>query len=219
VTEPSDLLAAVLYRFAAADVVRKHQRSTVKLFTDLPAGKVLDVACGRGIFLELLRDAGIEATGVDGHPDSVAECHDKGFPDVTQGDVLEFLRARVADGSRYAAVFCSHIIEHLPGDRALELVASSANVLAPGGRFVVITPNVANPVVWQGGFWLDPTHVRPYPRRLLAALMEAAGLEVVRSYNDPGTRRPFLAIVPTLVRYGLGGLEGQDAIVVGRKPA
>lgn len=222
--DASGLLGGVLYKFADTEWVRYVQRDFVRYFEEGAKGKVLDLGCGRGLFLELLRDKGIEGAGVDGHADSIAECKSRGFQDVHVGDVLGFLDAEAAAGRTYAGVFCSHLIEHFPGDAALRLVAASARVLAPGGRVVLVTPNVANLEVWTKVFWLDPTHVRPYPRKLVEALFEGAGLRVVRSYDDRRTRRRYGAaalwkLPLDLMRHGASALTGMDSIVVGERPA
>jgi O-antigen chain-terminating methyltransferase len=184
---------------------------------------VLDVGCGRGLFLELLRDAGIAGAGVDASAESVAECHAKGFIDVEQGDALAALARRSELGARYDGVFCSHLIEHLAGPDAVQLIALAAGLLAPRGRLLLVTPNVANLKVWTKAFWLDPSHQRPYPRRLLEAMLEAAGLRVAASFDDPRTATRYLGrelylLIPDLVRYGWNGLSGLDSVVVGELP-
>lgn len=218
----SALLGNVLYKFANADSVRGFQKDYVRYFQEGPPGKVLDLGCGRGLFMSLLRDAGLEVAGVDGHADSVEMCRSAGFDDVEEGDVLGYLAKQKELGRKFRGIFCSHLIEHLPGDKALELVASCADVLAPGGRLVLVTPNVANLEVWSHVFWLDPTHVRPYPRKLLEALMEGAGMRIVKSYDDWRTRRKFgvltLFRLPVwLLKSGTSILSGMDSIVVAEK--
>jgi O-antigen chain-terminating methyltransferase len=221
---PADLMSRLLYRFASPDHVRGIQRHYVELFRQAGVERVLDVGCGRGLFLELLREAGIEATGVDGSAEAVAECQRRGFPEVEQGEALAALQRLADRGSQLHGIFCSHLVEHLPGAEAVRLIALSASLLAPGGRLVIVTPNVANLEVWTRVFWLDPTHQRPYPRRLLAAIMEEAGLRVARSFDDPRTGQRYLGrdlyhLVPDLLRYGLSTFSGMDSVVVGDRAA
>lgn len=216
------LLGSVLYKFANADFVRSLQKDYIKFFQEGPEGKVLDLGCGRGLFLKLLRDAGLQTAGVDGHADSVELCRKEGFDDVEVGDVLEYLERHAKAGTKFRGIFCSHLIEHLDGDAALRLVAGCANVLAPGGRVVIVTPNVGNLDVWTHVFWLDPTHVRPYPRALLEALTEAAGLRVVKSFDDSRTRRKYGAaalwrLPLNLLRNGTSVLSGMDSLVVAER--
>src|SRR5919204_720698 len=74
--------------------IRERQRAYVDDFRD--AAPVLDVGCGRGEFLGLLRDAGIEASGIDADADMVAYARGEGL-EVEQADVLAYLDG-VAEG-------------------------------------------------------------------------------------------------------------------------
>ncbi len=154
-------------------------RHYVPWFAD---GPVLELACGRGEFLGLLGEAGVEAQGVDLDEGMVQTARAAGL-DVQHGDAVGALRAR-ADGS-LRGVFSAHFAEHLvPADLQV-VVAESARVLAPGGVFVAATPNAACLSVLGHDFWADPTHVRPYDPRLLAFFCAAAGLEVVETGANP----------------------------------
>ena len=86
-------------------------------------------------------------------------------------EVEAFLLGAAARGERFDGVFASHLVEHLPADHVPGLVERIAAVLSPGGRAVLVTPNARNLVVLTETFWLDPTHVRPWPRPLLGRLV------------------------------------------------
>lgn len=218
------ILDQMTYRFAGERHVAGIQRHYVRFFSEIGAGSVLDLACGRGIFLDLLREAGIQGVGVDQNRRAVEECRSRGLDRVELGDLFAHLQREIAAGTHHDGVFCSHLVEHLTGQRAAELVGSCAALLAPGGRVVIVTPNVANLKVWTKVFWLDPTHERPYPRAILEAMMEEAGLTVVRSFDDPRTRphhrgRDPVGILPDLLRFGLSAFAGMDSVVVGERTA
>jgi 2-polyprenyl-3-methyl-5-hydroxy-6-metoxy-1,4-benzoquinol methylase len=214
------VLANVLYRFADAHWVETLQRHYVPWFTDIGAQTVLDIGCGRGLFLELLRNAGINAVGVDSNAAAVEQCRARGFGRAETSDAKDFLRNCVRRGERFDGVFCSHIIEHMDGRDGVELVSLAAQVLNPGGRFVVVTPNTRNLEVATENFWMDPTHVRPYPRRLLEALLQAAELRLVASFEDAATRRALggwrgsARLLGDLAMLGTSRLRGYDSVVV-----
>ncbi|MFO0662142.1 MAG: class I SAM-dependent methyltransferase [Polyangiaceae bacterium] len=211
----------LLYRFADENVVLFFQRRYVKYFSEAGCKSVVDLGCGRGLFLRLLKEAGIAPTGVDGSAEVVEACRKAGFDRMYNEDVLTFLRNAVARGDKFDGVFCSHLIEHLESDAAVELLQGIADILNPGGRLVLATPNINHPEVASNIFWLDLTHVRPYPRQLLEAIVSELGMKVVASFDDPETRRPYFKawrearkLPGDLLRYGSRILSGTDAIVV-----
>ena len=216
----SRLLEELLYEFVPKEAVVRLQKPYVRLFQDHGAKRVLDLGCGRGIFLELLQTAGIQGAGVDSNPTVVENCRQLGF-EVHQTDVLSFLEQATSNPSPslYDGIFCSHVIEHLSGLEGVRLFEMCTRLLAPGGRLVIITPNVNNPKVWRHGFWLDPTHQRPYPRALLEAMGTRLGLTIALSIDDPATRprwrwRRAIRYVSDLITYGFGARLGVDAVVV-----
>lgn len=150
------------------------QRLAVYL-PDLPrsgTGPVVDIGCGRGEWLELLRDKGIPAYGVDSNPEVVERATARGL-EVRTEDGLEHLRT-VAERS-LSAVTAFHVAEHLPLEPLIELIDLSVRALRPGGRLILETPNPGNLTVGANSFWLDPTHVKPLPSGLLAFLVTGRG--------------------------------------------
>ena len=162
---------------------REHAKSGLAHYVPLFAqGPVLELACGRGEFLELLREAGVAGEGVDLDDGMVETARAAGL-DVRQGDALHELRRR--DAGSVAGVFSAHFAEHLAPDLLEQVVAEAARVLCPGGVFVAATPNAACLSVLGHDFWRDPTHVRPYDPQLLAFYCAKAGLEVVETAENP----------------------------------
>jgi SAM-dependent methyltransferase len=162
-----------LYEFGSSEaVIRQIQGRFVDFFRN--AGRVLDVGCGRGIFLQLLREAGIEGLGIDHSAESVAACQEKGFA-VHCGNAHDYLRNC---SSQFGGIFCSHVIEHMGYDDALLLLELCNRVLHPGGVLLLVTPNPEDLTIISEVFWLDPTHVRPYPRLLLESMLKANGFGV-----------------------------------------
>lgn len=182
--EPQELDLAEISR-GFADLRAEHRIRSGYLRWFVPGGRVLDVGCGHGAFLDVARAAGLRVTGIDASARVVAAPASRGH-DVAVGDALDGLRARAAEP--VDGVLCAHLIEHMDGAGAARLIAAAAAALRPRGALVLVTPNFRSPVVREELFWLDPTHVRPYPRALLERLCRAAGLQVVASYDDPASR-------------------------------
>lgn len=162
-----------LYEFGSSeDTVRRIQKPFVNFFRD--SAPVLDIGCGRGVFLELLSDARIEAFGIDHSEEALAVCREKGF-NVRRADAQSYLSGAP---ERFGGIFCSHVIEHMAYENALAFVDLCYRALRPGGLLLLITPNSEDICIMSDIFWLDPTHVRPYPKLLLKAILESAGFEI-----------------------------------------
>lgn len=157
-------------------------------------GTVLDVGCGRGDWLEVLKEAGVDAYGVEVST-GYAEHWKLAELDVRVVDVAEHLRS-LPPGS-LAAVTALQVVEHLSTDELLELLERAFDALRPGGLLVLETPNPENLTVGAFTFYLDPTHDRPIPAGLLAFLVESQGFEDVEVRY---LRRPEL--------HGLPGIPG-----------
>jgi O-antigen chain-terminating methyltransferase len=134
---------------------------------------VLDLGCGRGEWLEILREEQIAAEGVDGNAEMVQACLDLGLK-ARQADIISFLRG-LADHS-HPMVTAYHLLEHLAFEDVLEILVQTVRVLRPGGIAIFETPNPRNLLVASHSFHLDPTHNRPLPSELLSFVAEVAGL-------------------------------------------
>lgn len=169
--------------------VREKQREYVEDFRE--CAPVLDVGCGRGEFLQLLREAAIEARGIDADPDMVAFCVGEGL-DVSQHDAISYLEG-LPDGV-LGGIFCAHVLEHLPTSALIGLLELAHAKLRPGGLFVAETPNPRT-LVSLSTFAADLSHVRPLHPDTLAHLARYAGFTQVemRYLNAPpaeGRLRP-----------------------------
>jgi SAM-dependent methyltransferase len=173
-----------LYEFGSDEsVVRQIQSRFVTFFRG--AAPVLDIGCGRGLFLELLGAEGIEAVGIDHSEESVAACRERGFS-VTREDARRYLGQ--AEG-RFGGIFCSHVIEHMDYDDAMEFLALCHRALRQGGILLLVTPNPEDITIITEIFWLDPTHVRPYPKLLLQSMLQANGFKVKLTQQFLGSWR------------------------------
>ncbi|MNS56138.1 putative S-adenosylmethionine-dependent methyltransferase [compost metagenome] len=152
------------------DAIKDAQRQYVHLY----AGRrpVLDVGCGRGEFLELLREADVEAYGVDLDAGMVEASRERGLA-AEQGDAFVHL-AGLPDGS-LGGLYLAQVVEHMPPGAIARLFALAAAKLQPGAVLVAETPNtICEPAMRN--FYLDPTHIRPVHPLLLRFIGEEAGL-------------------------------------------
>jgi SAM-dependent methyltransferase len=162
-------------RGSTADV-RERQRVYVDDFRD--AAPVLDVGCGRGEFLGLLREAGVEARGIDADGDMVAYARGEGL-DVEQTDALAYLE-RLPEGS-LGGIFAAQVVEHLPPAALLRMLELSARALRPGGLLVAETINPLSPLALRS-YFADLTHAQPLVPETLALLARQAGFREVETH-------------------------------------
>jgi SAM-dependent methyltransferase len=149
-------------------------RDRLKDYVPYFAGQanVLDVGCGRGEFLELLRDAGVSAKGLDLNPEMVEVCTSRGL-DATAGDARSFLKG-LPDES-LGGLIAVQVIEHLEPAYLSQMLGLAFDKVRPGGRIVLETINPACWVAFFESFIRDLTHVKPIHPETLQYLLQANG--------------------------------------------
>lgn len=155
-----------LYRGEEADI-RSRQQDYLEYFRGRE--NVVDIGCGRGEFLELLRDNNISARGVELGLDQYLLCREKGL-DVVQQDLFAYLES-VPDES-LGGLFSAQVIEHLTASDQLRYVALAYQKTKPGSPVIFETINVQCVYAVVRNFFLDPTHVRPVHPETLKFAME-----------------------------------------------
>jgi SAM-dependent methyltransferase len=160
-------------------VLRDHVRFVAQALAGTRArGPLLDVGCGGGLFLGMMRERGYSVVGLDFSPEAAAIAWKRQRAAAVCGDLAH---APLSAGS-FAGITMFHVLEHVPDPRAY--LAAARELLAPDGRLVVQVPNAAS---WQfrllGRRWngVDvPRHLFDFRGRDVERLLEASGLEVVR---------------------------------------
>lgn len=139
-----------------------------------PGSRVLDLGCGTGILLRWLgHQANTVPVGVDLSPTMVGFARSKlhGI-EIACADALDFLRGNQA---AFAGIFCTDLLEHIPGTDACIAVAKAARAaLKPGGFFYCRSPNAAS-LTGSYGRYMDLTHERAFTSTSLLQLLDAAG--------------------------------------------
>lgn len=175
-------------------LVQERQQQYLAYFT---GGPVLDLGCGRGEFLDLLRTAGVPARGIDSSPAMVAACSERGL-DVVVGDLLAALGA--ADDASLAGVVALQVAEHLDSAAVVELFALAGRKLCPGGVLLVETINPQCIEALATNFAVDLTHQRPLHPNTAVFLAESAGLvDVQVQFTSPVAASHQLQPLPPVV--------------------
>lgn len=173
------------------------------------ASDVLDVGCGRGEFLDLLRSKGVSARGIDLNFEMVELCRAQGL-DVSHGDVLTFLRGLPNDS--LGGLFAAQVVEHLAPDYLLAFLNESQRVLRRGAPLVLETINVACWYAFFQSYIRDITHAKPLHPETLKYLVIASGFAHVEvEFRVPVPDADRLQRPPEVVWRPTG--EDKDAIV------
>ncbi|HYJ47140.1 MAG TPA: class I SAM-dependent methyltransferase, partial [Pyrinomonadaceae bacterium] len=186
-----ELLAAFAEQFRGP---REAVKEALKIYLPLlkSAGvsqDVLDLGCGRGEWLELLREEGIEGRGLDLNRLLVERARSRGL-EVSREEALDYLRRQPHQSLNAVTAF--HFVEHLPFESLISLLGEIRRTLRRGGLVIFETPNPKNLVVGACNFYSDPTHERPLFPETLQFMMSSLGFADLRvEYVNPVGDSPF----------------------------
>ncbi len=174
----------------SSEEVKKNQEIYLPIFKDLrdrlkdKNSCVIDIGCGRGEFLEILKENNISARGVDLNEDMVHICREKGLQ-VEQADGTQYLKGLKDDS--IAGVIACQFIEHLPVNVLIDFVKLCYDKLKKGRKvlFETINPESIFAMKW---FYLDLSHQKPIPPQAISFLLESIGFyNIELKYLSPVT--------------------------------
>jgi len=166
----------------SADAVSEKLRTYVPVFRSA-SGPVVDLGCGRGEMLAVLKAAGVTARGVDANGDMAAIARERGL-DATHGDALAYLQA--LDDESIAGIVATQVIEHLEPPYLARLLSTASQKMQRGAPIVLETINPACWLAFFSSYIRDLTHVRPVHPDTLQYLLRASGFsEVTIAYSSP----------------------------------
>jgi O-antigen chain-terminating methyltransferase len=162
------------FRGSEQDIRTRQRMYAVRFGGHAP---VLDIGCGRGEMLEVFREAGVTARGIDSNGDSVALCQAHGL-DAEQADLFTYL-SELPDAS-LGGVICCQVVEHLPPARLPEAIRLIHAKLRAAGLLAMETPNPECLAIFATHFYIDPTHRHPIPPALASFYLEEAGFGLIK---------------------------------------
>lgn len=169
------------YRGTREDIAGK-QRQYLDCFGEA-GGPIVDIGCGRGEFLEVLRDAGRQAYGVDMSPEMVSVCRARDLH-VRQEDGLAHLQS-LPDGA-LAGIFAAQVLEHFDPRQLVLFIREAARVLKPGGTLVAETLNPQSLATFTNALYVDLGHLRPLHPLTMGFLADVEGFAHVEiRYSSP----------------------------------
>jgi len=190
-------------------VIRARQHQYVPYVQNVvtQASPLLDIGCGRGEWLNILKDSNIPATGIDTNAASVQECSAQGL-NVLHADAITYL-SNIEEKS-LGAITLFQVLEHLPFPTMVHLLRLALRALVPGGVLIAEVPNSETLSVGASTFWIDPTHERPLFPGLLEFLATEVGYTSVEGvYSSPLAPEPDFSELAPHVREPLLAMHRQ----------
>ena len=154
---------------------QEQQSPYAQLFRGL--APVVDLGCGRGEFLELLKASGVDAYGVDSDPVACDAARRKDLT-ILQGDLFDHLR-QLPERS-LGGIFSARVIEYLPSDLRVELISLCAKRLKPDGLIVIETINPESDFPFGRNSRIDPSHLRPIYPEIMKSMLDSNGFGEAR---------------------------------------
>lgn len=114
--------------------------------------EILDVACGFGAKLSLLKKYGYSPIGYDINENTVLACKQKGLPAINKDEFDKLEKV-----NKFDIIIMSHIIEHFSPNDLFKFMEEHLRYLKKGGLLIIFTP------LHSSHFYDDFDHVRPYP--------------------------------------------------------
>lgn len=163
-----------------SNIRKTASRRLARLERFIRPGRMVDVGCAVGFYLDEAHKRGWQVEGLDVSNFAVEYAREHFGLDARQGS---FTGQEFAPES-FDLVTMWDVIEHVPDPKAY--VRKAAAVLRPGGIFALATPDIDSlPARLTGkrwvGFKLSEEHVYYFSRRTLSLMLEEAGFEIVEA--------------------------------------
>ncbi len=142
---------------------------------------ILDVGCGRGEWLEVLKGSGIPAKGIDINTKMIQICRTFAL-DADLCDVLSYLQK--LPSASMGGISAFQVVEHISFKDLIEFLRQCRRVLIPEGFVLFETPNPENFGVGSCDFYYDMSHINPIPPEALGFLLGNSGftqMETIRT--------------------------------------
>ncbi|MEN8152960.1 MAG: methyltransferase domain-containing protein [Acidobacteriota bacterium] len=161
--------------------IKENLKKYIPYFKD--SRDLLDIGCGRGEFIQLLKDEGINAKGIDNSDSMLKEAKEKGL-NCIKADAFEYLKKQEKNST--GGIFSSQVIEHFEPEYLKKIVNESYRILEPGSILILETINPLSLFALTNIFYLDITHQKPLHPEFMRYMFESAGFSKVEIiYSEP----------------------------------
>ncbi|MCE5280852.1 MAG: class I SAM-dependent methyltransferase [Deltaproteobacteria bacterium] len=158
---------------------------------------ILDIGCGVGYFLHFLKSRGYSnIQGIDLSPQMIGICK-ANFPGV-HAEVADAFDYLLSHQENFDAIVANDVLEHVPKDRTVDLMAAIRSALKKGGAFLAKVPNLGNPFAIRLRY-TDFTHEVGFTEHSLWQVLWLGGFRTIRVL-------PFPLVHPLTLKSKLEGI-------------
>lgn len=165
------------------DIIKKRQEVYIPFLQKVPKNIMqnyyfLDCGCGRGEFLEILRENNVKKIlGVDINKERIRNATVRNATFI-KDNILRFLY--LYEG-KFSGISAFHLVEHFTFGQLFDFLLMCKVKLAKGGVLLLETPNIDNMSVSSTTFYYDHTHVQKVPKLILETLLRFFNFSKIQS--------------------------------------
>jgi 2-polyprenyl-3-methyl-5-hydroxy-6-metoxy-1,4-benzoquinol methylase len=168
-------------------IFRRRRRRQIE--RHIGQGRILDIGCGRGFFLALMREHGWTVSGIEFNKETAAYASEVYGIDVRTGEPAGW----GFDDHSFDVITITHVLEHVQNPS--EVLSACGQLLRPGGLLVVTVPNIASLQAAAGKrawFHLDiPYHLYHFSEQGLSKLLKKNSFEIAKTRRFDLEHNPF----------------------------
>ncbi len=163
-----------------AEQKRTFMKNYERFFPQDKKSFVLDIGIGRGEMLWCMKERGFDNyLGIDISPSVVEYCRKAGYNCELVEDAVGFLNK---NPNRFSVITMLDVLEHIELEKVVGFLSAIKTALAPGGKFIVQTPNMQAPYGYMTRYH-DITHKFGVDERSLGQLLVSAGFHDYKCYS------------------------------------
>ena len=158
-------------------MMRKYfKRNYLSMFPTDKSSVILDVACGRGMYIDACISNGYKnVSGIDLSPSNIEFCRSQGYL-VEKANLFDFLKV---NKSKYDIIMLNDVIEHFYKDEALSALNLLHDALMENGLLIIKTFNAANPYTASASRYIAFDHEIGFTECSLDRVLRGVGFRNV----------------------------------------